>query len=118
MSRFPQCTLPYAPPEVVRAALDGTDIVVKPSHDIFSLGVVAYEAITQQRALPKRDDVAQCARGTAQYPWELPAEQQPAAWRSSRLRPLVLPCLARNPQRRPRASAVLSAVSQLMDSEA
>ena len=114
-TQWPQCTIPYAPPEVVCAALDNSLLTVRPSHDIWGLGVVAYEAITQRRALLKRVQVLACARGEEPYPWDVEITEQPRAWRHSRLRPLLMPCLARDPALRPRASAVLEAVSQLVN---
>lgn len=39
--------------------------------------------------------------------------EQPAAWRTSRLQPLLLPCLARDPAQRPTAEQVQRAVSGL-----
>ena len=52
--KWPSCSLPYAPPEVALAALTNTaNAIVRPSHDIWALGVVAYEAITQVCLSPR-----------------------------------------------------------------
>ena len=55
---WPSCTLPYAPPELALSALTDTylrqNVVVRPSHDIWALGVVAYEALTQVSAQAAR----------------------------------------------------------------
>ena len=53
-----------------------------------------------------------CAQGRAMYPWERPAEQQPQAWRQSRLAELVMPCLARDASQRPSALDLLARLSQ------
>lgn len=84
-----------------------------PSHDIWALGVVAFEAVTQSRALTSQAQIAQCVQGGAAYPWEVPPGAQPQAWRQSRLRPLVAPCLQRDAALRPTAAQVHAAVGRL-----
>ena len=112
---WPSCTPPYAPPEVALPALDGggRQVVVQPSHDMWALGVMAYEALTQTRALTLQRQVVQCAHGDEAYPWEAPVKQQHPAWRGSRLRPILEPCLSRDAAARPSAEATLKAVSRL-----
>ena len=105
----PTCTLPYAPPELITAACDGTGVQASGAHDVWALGVIAYEAIVQGQALQTQQSILDCADGRAAYPWELPTEQQPVAWRKSKLRSLVAPCLARSADARPHASDVLAA---------
>ena len=56
----PACTLPYAPPEVVLAAFEGHRVAVHPSHDMWALGVMAYEALTHGRALTLQSTVRTC----------------------------------------------------------
>ena len=75
--------------------------------------MLAYESITQARALTTQSDVLRCAHESAAYPWEQPLEQQSLAWRQSRLQPVVAPCLARNPDDRPTAAEVHKAAAQL-----
>jgi serine/threonine protein kinase len=55
--RWPSCTLPYAPPEVCLAAGAGRRVIVHPSHNMWSLGVMGYEVLTQTRALPLQAQV-------------------------------------------------------------
>ena len=112
-SCWPACTLLYAPPEVVLAAEARSHVAVHPSHDVWSMAVLAYEAITQSRALSTQSQVLRTAHGSAAYPWEQPLEQQPLAWRQSRLQPVVAPCLARDPAQRPSAADVHTAAAQL-----
>ena len=109
---WPACSLPYAPPEVVLASWDSAQCVVSPAHDIWALGIIVYEATTQSRALTSREQVLECARGGALYPWEQPAAGQPSAWRQSRLRSTIMPCLARDAAVRPGAAQVLAGVSK------
>ena len=59
-------------------------------------GVMCYEAVVHARALRTEDAILQCAHSVAAYPWELPVQQQPVAWRQSRVRALVMPeCVRR-----------------------
>ena len=88
-------------------------IAVHPSHDVWALGVIAYEAITQGRALTSQTQIAQCAQGQAAYPWEVAQSELPRAWVQSRLRPLVEPCLKRDAAERPAAAQIHAAVNRL-----
>ena len=97
----------------MRAVDANTNIIVAASHDIWSLGVMAFEAVVQRPTFTALDDIQACANGSTPFPWELPWEQQPPAWRASRLRALILPCLAQEPERRPTAEAVLAAVGRM-----
>ena len=110
---WPTCTLPYAPPEVAHAAWASERVTVHPSHDIWALGVIAYEAITRSRALTSQAQIAQCACHLAPYPWEHPPAQQPATWQQSRLQTVLAPCLARDPAARPSAAELCAAFGQL-----
>ena len=51
--------------------------------------------------------------GSSRFPWELPDAEQPPAWRRSRLRPVLLPCLSRAAAVRPTAAALLADVERL-----
>ena len=90
-----------------------TDIVVEAAHDIWALGVMAFEAIVQSQTLESLGDIRRCAEGKQAYPWELPAEQQSISWRQSKLRGVVMPCLSRESVARPSALEVLDSVAQL-----
>jgi hypothetical protein len=67
-------------------------------------------AITMQHV-----QVFGCAHGRPPfaYPWEGSSSGLPMAWKRSRLRSQLLPCLARDPAQRPTAAAVLARVMGL-----
>ena len=75
--------------------------------------MVAFEAITNVRALTTHEEVLNCASSAMQYPWERPAAEQPPEWRRSRLRATLEPCLAREAAARPSAAALHAAVVRL-----
>ena len=89
------------------------ELEVHPSHDIWALGLMAYEAIVQRPTLTMMADCFDCAFGRQKYPWELPSAEQPRAWRHSRLRALLLPCLARDAAQRPSASRLLERLQRM-----
>lgn len=102
----PRCTLMYAPPEITLALEEEVPIAIAGSHDIWSLGVILYEVISGNPAFSVEAKVADCfacAAGDKLYPWELPLDEQPAAWRHSRLQAGVLRCLQRDASLRPSA---------------
>jgi hypothetical protein len=80
---------------------------------MWALGVMVFEAIAQRDTFPTTSDIRDCAAGRARYPWELPPTEQPPAWRQSRLRGLVVPCLAREGATRPSAEVLLTAVERV-----
>jgi serine/threonine protein kinase len=112
-SRWPRCTLAYAPPDVVSAVDASRHIIITAAQDMWALGVMAFEAIVQKQTLTTISDINECAHGRKLYPWELPAAEQPRAWRQSRLRSLVLPCLARDAAQRPASGELLAQVRRL-----
>ena len=107
---WPHCTPVYAPPEIVCAVWRDERVEVHPSHDTWSLGVVAYEAVTGKRALASQSHAIACANG-APYPWEESSETQSVLWRRSRVRAIVDPCLRRNAAARPSIASVHAAVN-------
>jgi serine/threonine protein kinase len=67
------CTLVYAPPEVVRAFAERREQAVSAAHDIWALGVMVFEALTQSRAISPystKQDIFDMASGDTKYPWE------------------------------------------------
>ena len=95
----------YAPPEVVAAYRCEGTVTVAASHDIWALGVMAFEALTGGRALGSLEQLLACARGDEAYPWDASKlADAPERWRRSRLRPLIEPCLAHDPSQRPAAT--------------
>ena len=108
-------TLTYAPPEIVRAHLDSADVAVDASHDMWSVGVMAYEAITGSKVFDGTTHVFDAARLTdpQPYPWEAPDSAFAAACRQFRLRAVVLQCLSRDAAARPSAAALLSQMERI-----
>ena len=47
---WPSCTLAYAPPETVAAVHTGSHVRAAASQDVWALGVLGYEAMTQTRS--------------------------------------------------------------------
>ena len=132
---WPRCTLSYAPPELVRAACDShtpdrhKQIVVAPSHDVYAVGMIAFEALSGRKAFGSAKEVAcgeafrasadvqACASGTLAYPWDAPApasaQEQEPTWRKSRLWPMVAECLRPEPARRPSAESMCARLVEL-----
>jgi serine/threonine protein kinase len=110
---WPRCTLAYAPPDVVLAVRANQEIPVSPAQDVWALGVMAFESIVRCKTLRTMGDIADCANGAQLYPWEAESAAQPPAWRQSRLRPLLAPCLSRDPAQRPTAAQLLAAVGSI-----
>ena len=115
----PSCTLAYAPPEVAAAMRERTLVRVDAAHDVWALGQMAFEAIVGAetrhfRSPSPSPSGSPASRGAPRVlPWELPAEAQPAAWRESRLRTIVEPCLHRDPALRPSAAQLLARLHAL-----
>ena len=110
----PCCTLRYAPPELVDAVAAKQRLLVEPCHDVWSLGVMAFETIAGTPAFSSSGQIFACARGAEVYPWTATRKPDaPAAWRRSRLRPVVQACLARDPTRRPSAEGLVAELARL-----
>jgi serine/threonine protein kinase len=112
------CTLRYAAPEAVNAHTAGAEIVVEPSLDIWAIGVIMFECLTGGRTFHVYgglEEMYECAEGVKMYPWEVPAEELPQSWRSSRARKLFSGCLDRDPAARPTAQQLLQSLSKLSD---
>ena len=104
-----RCTLAYAPPEVIMAHNEGQPVTVEAAHDIWALGVMAYEVIAGQPAFQHSRHIFACAQGNEAYPWEAVClADAPQTWRKSRLRPVVQACLERDATKRPSATALPS----------
>lgn len=88
--------------------------------DAHLAGVIAYEAITDACAFgfSKKEQVMACARGERSYAWEPANSTRPggssnAAFERSRVRSIVLQCLARDPSERPTASQLVRAIDRI-----
>ena len=118
-------SLKYAAPEVVRAYEAGhKTISVDAAVDIWAVGVIAFELLTQDRAFPSHnmslrdsDQVAQEAiAGRAPLPWEgSSAATKQRLIKLRGLRRTVRRCLERNPARRPTAAALLQSLDHTFD---
>ena len=84
--------------------------------DIWSLGVIAYEALTGNAAVSPYSSMDTIHRlaASAMYPWEAP--NAPALYSKSRVRNVIAACLARNPSERPSAEQVLVMLGKLGES--
>ena len=104
-------SLAYAAPEVVRASTARPtpgEVLVVPPVDAWSLGVVAYEVLTGERALMvtrnSRERIIQALRGERPLPWETEGGAA-ADPRLGALHGPVLGLLARDPNHRMTADA-------------
>jgi serine/threonine protein kinase len=117
-------SLAYTAPEVLAGATQGRgggapQAPASTAADIWALGMVAFELLTNERVFAA--DTSQAAvratlTGRAPLPWEPSAPG--SAQRRQRLRVLgrlILPCLDRDPLRRPTAAQLLRSWWHLLD---
>lgn len=96
-------------------------IAVDPAHDMWSLGVVMYEAIANASIAGRRARAADAyarAAGRMPYPWEVREARLAVPWRRSRLRAVAEGCLARDPAARLSARGVIDALRSMGNSTA
>ena len=109
-----QCSLTYAPPEVFQSYSAGERFAAHPAADIWALGVMVYEALTDDIVFPpfvtSASDVLAAASGSVRYPWELDRDKQFSRYR---IRPAVEACLARDPAARPTAASLIAQIDRL-----
>ena len=111
----PHCDLHYAAPEVVLAFEDGRALAAHPSADVWSIGVVAYEALTGNSLFSDSaslEQVSEHANGFQPYPWE--AIKRGDAFSKCPARHLLASCLERDPMRRTSARELLHGVDALI----
>ena len=115
----------------MQAAFDGTkqhserSVLVHPAHDIFALGIIAFEALAGMKAFGTPLDFSRgkaycsveemmlCAAGSVPYPWERPVNLQHGQWQKSKLWPLVAKCLHRQAKMRPSAEQLCAQLTEL-----
>lgn len=108
------CTLPYAAPEAVVAYAHTKSLAVKPSLDVWAVGVTVFECLTGQPPFARdasEADVLACAEGATAYPWERPLAQLPDKWRDADARALFEGCLKRTASERPSASELVQGLA-------
>jgi len=118
------CSLKYSAPEVVDVLEAGdSKLVVDPATDIWAVGVIAFELLTGEVALPlaglgpaEAEQLALDAiAGRTPLPWE---GSQSELWlpKLGGPRRTVTRCLERTPSQRPSAQALLQSWEHQLDS--
>jgi serine/threonine protein kinase len=116
-------SLPYTAPEIIRNVQyypgAGASAVATGAADMRALGVVAFELLTGERVFPERttpEAIRTALLGKASLPWEEGEEGAEERRQKLRgLRRIVMPCLDRNPSRRPTAEQLLKSWWHLFD---
>lgn len=106
----------YAAPEVLIAHSAGGAVLVEPAQDIWALGCMVYECLTEAPAVDPYHGQAMAlamAQGEAPYPWEEGGEEENPMFARSRARTTVLACLSRDPTQRPSAEALLHFIDRM-----
>jgi serine/threonine protein kinase len=111
-------SLKYAAPEVVRAyeASEQT-IVVDASMDMWSLGIMAFELLTEEPVFPpytSAADVCDQVAGRKPLPWESPDGDEKLN-KLRMLRRSLVKCLSRHPSERPTSRELLASWNRLFD---
>ena len=110
-------SLQYAAPEVLAAVEAGaTSIATSAAADIWALGVIAYELLTNSRAFgmgSTRANVMAQVLGREAAPWEQAPRAVGATLRG--LRRSVMACLQRDPEQRPTAAQLVEGWEHMFD---
>lgn len=110
----------YAAPEVIGVYEARQPVIrVSAALDIWALGVMAYELLTDTPVFDKytqqKDILGQLA-GRDYLPWEDPATKEAKLRQLRMLKRSLVKCLARDPAQRPSAAELLSSWEKLFDS--
>eukprot|EP00892_Ulva_mutabilis_P007647 jgi/Ulvmu1/5254/UM022_0047.1 len=113
-------SLKYAAPEIV-AAYESKQrtIVASPAMDMWALGLMAYELLTDTSAFPAgtaAKTVCDQISGREPLPWEDPVEGDARLAKLRMLRRTLTSCLSRDPAERPTSSGLLASWNRLFDS--
>jgi serine/threonine protein kinase len=116
-------SLPYTAPEIILSArhVTGTGpcALASAAADMWALGIIAFELLTNTSVFPvgsAPEDIRAALSGQTPLPWEEGvegAEEQRKKLRG--LRRIVMPCLDRDPSKRPAAEQVLQSWWHLFD---
>eukprot|EP00892_Ulva_mutabilis_P002841 jgi/Ulvmu1/12558/UM090_0045.1 len=119
-------SLKYAAPEVVHALEAGSKtILAETAVDIWAIGVIAYELLTEEPAFApfnmsaaqSNSSAQEAIAGRAPLPWEEgSAEARQRLGKLRGMRRSVLRCLNRDPAQRPSAAALLQSWDHKFDS--
>ena len=115
--RGPSYSLQYVAPEVL-AAVEAGDASIETSAaaDIWALGVIAYELLTNSRAFgmgTTRAVITAQVLGREAAPWEQEPRAVGAKLRG--LRRSVMSCLQRDPEQRPTAAQLVEGWEHMFD---
>lgn len=109
----------YAAPEVLKAyEAQQREILVESSMDIWALGVMAYELLTDAPAFDrfcKQEDVIDQLVGRKPLPWEDSATKDANLRKLRMLKRSLTKCLSRDPTDRPTAAELLESWEKLFD---
>ena len=110
-------SLQHAAPEILAAVEAGeTSIETSAAADIWALGIIAYELLTNSRAFglgTTRAIITAQVLGREAAPWEQEARAVGAKLRG--LRRSVMACLQRDPEQRPTAAQLVEGWEHMFD---
>jgi serine/threonine protein kinase len=112
-------SIAYAAPEVIEAYEQNDRLIVAdPAIDIWALGVIAFELLTNVPSFApgtNKQTALDIIAGRGQFPWEKPGNQELLS-RLRRLKGTILSCLDRNASKRPTAASLVKSWNCFFDS--